>query len=58
MEKWVNECVDCGEPLVIRTNSEGDEFYGCSGFPECRYTENFEDNEPEGWDKNSIKYND
>jgi len=58
MEKWVNECVDCGEDLVVRTNSEGEEFYECSGFPECRYTENIDSDDVEGFDKNSVKYND
>ncbi|MBI4709221.1 MAG: type I DNA topoisomerase [Candidatus Portnoybacteria bacterium] len=32
-------CPQCGKPLVIRTSRFG-KFYACSGFPECRYTEN------------------
>lgn len=53
----MNECPDCGEELILRTNSDGDKFYGCSSFPECRYTESV-DEVIEGWDENDIKYND
>ena len=39
-------CPKCGKPLVIRTARKGTEagkqFYGCSGFPNCRYTQSFE----------------
>jgi DNA topoisomerase-1 len=31
-------CPQCGEPLVIRHGRRG-KFIGCSGWPECRYTE-------------------
>jgi DNA topoisomerase-1 len=31
-------CPQCGEPLVIRLGRRG-KFVGCSGWPECRYTE-------------------
>ncbi|MEW6567546.1 MAG: type I DNA topoisomerase [Chloroflexota bacterium] len=31
-------CRDCGRPLVIRHGRFG-KFIGCTGFPECRYTE-------------------
>ena len=35
-------CPRCGRPLVLRTAtkgaSAGSNFYGCSAFPECRYT--------------------
>jgi len=34
-------CPQCGKPLVIRTSRRG-EFYGCSGFPACRYTKPLE----------------
>lgn len=37
-------CPKCGKPLVLRTAKKGDkagnQFYGCSGFPKCRYIEN------------------
>ncbi len=37
-------CPWCGNPLVIRTakkgNNIGNNFYGCSTFPKCRYTRN------------------
>ena len=36
-------CPRCGKPLVLRTAKKGEhageQFYGCSGFPKCRYTE-------------------
>lgn len=36
-------CPRCGKPLVLRTAKKGDhageQFYGCSGFPGCRYME-------------------
>jgi restriction system protein len=39
-----NNCPKCSSPLVKRiakrgTNT-GNEFFGCSGFPKCRYVEN------------------
>ncbi len=30
-------CPDCGKNLLIRLGRSG-KFYGCSGFPECKYT--------------------
>ena len=36
-------CPKCGAPLVIRLGKFG-EFYACSKFPECRYTEPLEKN--------------
>ena len=34
-------CPRCGKPLVLRTSKKGEHagerFYGCSGFPKCRY---------------------
>lgn len=34
-------CPKCGKPLVLRTAKRGanagSQFYGCSGFPDCRY---------------------
>lgn len=32
-------CPQCGSPLVRRRGRYG-EFFGCSGFPRCRYTQN------------------
>ena len=32
-------CVCCGQPMKKRNGKFG-EFWGCSGFPQCRYTEN------------------
>lgn len=37
-------CPRCGAKLVLRTakkgNNMGNQFYGCSAFPKCRYTKN------------------
>ncbi len=35
------KCPECGKTLVLKTGKYG-KFYGCSGFPECRYTEPLE----------------
>ena len=39
-------CPRCGKVLVLRTAKKGDnagnQFYGCSGFPKCRYVRNLE----------------
>ena len=39
----VRTCPRCGSPLVIRKTKKGpnagQQFYGCSAFPKCRYTE-------------------
>jgi ssDNA-binding Zn-finger/Zn-ribbon topoisomerase 1 len=36
-------CPKCGKPMVVRTAARGpqvgQQFWGCSGFPECRHTE-------------------
>ena len=32
------ECPECGRPLVVRWSRHG-RFLGCSGYPECRYTQ-------------------
>jgi hypothetical protein len=34
-----NICPRCGKPLVMR-NGKGGQFYGCSGYPNCRFTKN------------------
>lgn len=40
------KCPRCGSPLVLRTAKKGDnagnQFYGCSSFPKCRYIQNIE----------------
>ena len=40
-------CTDCGRPLVIKTSGKTGEFLACSGYPECRFTSDFE-RTPEG----------
>ena len=40
-------CPNCGGTLVIRTakrgHNAGSQFYGCSNYPNCKYTRNLED---------------
>lgn len=50
-------CMDCGEPMKLRTNKDGDEFYGCSAYPDCTYTENVDNEEVEGFDHEYIPNN-
>ena len=42
----VKICPRCGNQLVIRTarrgRNNGQRFYGCSGYPSCRYVENID----------------
>jgi restriction system protein len=33
------KCPKCSNSLVIRYNKKGDEFFGCSDFPNCKHTE-------------------
>lgn len=39
-------CPRCGKPLVLRTakkgNNVGNQFYGCSSYPSCKYIRNIE----------------
>ena len=34
-----NICPRCGKPLALRKGKNG-QFYGCSGYPDCRFTKN------------------
>lgn len=36
-----NGCPECGSPVDLKEGKYG-LFYGCSKFPECRFTANFE----------------
>jgi restriction system protein len=38
-ESSVLKCCRCGSPMLLRTGKKG-QFYGCSRFPKCRYTQN------------------
>jgi restriction system protein len=38
-ENLVLKCSRCGSPMLLRTGTKG-QFYGCSSFPKCRYTQN------------------
>ncbi|MBI4152477.1 DNA topoisomerase I [Candidatus Woesearchaeota archaeon] len=40
-QKKERKCPKCGKVLVLRKSFYG-EFYGCSGYPACRHTENFD----------------
>ena len=31
-------CDKCGKPMKIRTSKKGETFWGCSGYPNCRFT--------------------
>ena len=35
-------CPECGEEMVLREGKYG-KFWGCSGYPECKHTENHDD---------------
>ena len=43
-EQQEKTCPRCGSALVLRTAKKGEnagsQFYGCSNFPKCRYTQN------------------
>lgn len=41
-DKLGEECPECGEDLVIREGRRG-KFVGCSAYPKCRYTRDYED---------------
>lgn len=41
----VKLCTDCGMPMKKRTGKYG-EFWGCTGYPRCRHTENISDTLP------------
>lgn len=35
----IKKCPECGRPMRKRTSKNGD-FWGCTGYPECKHTEN------------------
>ncbi len=41
-EETEEPCPECGKKLVIKQSRNG-RFYGCSGFPECRFTRSYID---------------
>ncbi|MFO8082268.1 MAG: type I DNA topoisomerase [Armatimonadota bacterium] len=41
-EKLGEECPECGKDLVIREGRRG-KFVGCSAYPKCRYTRDYEE---------------
>lgn len=34
-------CHSCKNPMVLRTTTDGNKFWGCSGYPRCRITKQF-----------------
>ncbi len=44
LQNTENACPKCGEAMVLRTakrgNNQGEQFWGCSGFPKCRSVKN------------------
>ncbi|MBW2965406.1 DNA topoisomerase I [Candidatus Woesearchaeota archaeon] len=48
--KIEKKCPTCGKPMVLRKSIYGS-FYGCSGYPKCRYTENIEGGNGNGKEK-------
>ncbi len=40
-QKTERKCPKCGKALILRKSFYG-EFFGCSGYPACRHTENFD----------------
>ncbi len=43
MQKDVEKgiCPRCGGKLVLRTNSKGQQFYGCSNYPKCKFIKKY-----------------
>lgn len=41
VEKVDKKCLECGKDLIVRTGRFG-KFLACSGFPDCKHTEAFE----------------
>ena len=41
--RLASDCPLCGKPLRLRRNrSDGNKFWGCTGYPACRFTEDYE----------------
>ena len=36
-----SKCPECGKDLIQRINKRRRTFYGCTGYPECRFLTNF-----------------
>ncbi len=43
-EKLGEDCPECGKALVVREGRRG-KFVGCSGYPKCRYTRDYQEKE-------------
>lgn len=42
IKESVNNCPECGSPLVVRRSRFGKLFKGCSNYPNCRHIENMD----------------
>ena len=41
----MNRCPDCGKELKVRYGEYGP-FWGCTGFPKCRFTADWHEDSP------------
>ena len=39
---YIVPCPKCGKKMIVREGKHG-KFYGCSGYPDCTYTENIKE---------------
>lgn len=53
-EKIKEKCPKCGKPLSIRLGRRGN-FIGCTGYPDCDYTRNVDDDSEESTEPEVIK---
>lgn len=35
--KVVGKCPECGKDIVVKRSKNGKIYYGCTGFPDCKY---------------------
>lgn len=46
-------CSQCNKPMRLRKSSYG-EFWGCSGYPNCKNTEQVDEAPPSGWESATL----
>ena len=54
VEKAGIKCPECGKDLILRKTQKGRRYYGCEGYPECRF---MSWNKPEGAEKSQKTEN-
>ena len=37
MEELDVPCPECGKKIVVKKSKKGKKFFGCSGYPECKF---------------------